>query len=82
MMSVTITEEDIAQGVRASPTQCPLARALSRTTGRRWSVGRWSAIDAAQPLRHHVLTQEAAEFVYNFDCGNRVLPESFRALLT
>ena len=78
-MKVTVTAEDIEQGVRSHPSACPLALALRRRTGEVvrindlgdvWRGGRMS----------YQLFPPAWRFLRNFDAGKPVKAATFMLL--
>lgn len=75
-ITVEVTAEDIANGVKGKCTSCPVARALSRAAGEPWSV----AFDYATRERDCArawLTPKCRTFIEDFDCGEPVAPFSF-----
>ena len=91
-VTVTVTQEDIDNGDPGMCYECPVARALSRATGRRCRVKeptRWGFSDGptgsksdnvVDPFR---LPPDAATFVETFDDfgAERVVPFSFEITL-
>lgn len=76
VLRVTVEDSDIAQGEKRDNSQCPLARAIRRTTGASFtSVGRSTCgWDENEPS---VLPAEASSWVDDFDNNRPVYPFSF-----
>ena len=74
MVKVSVTQEDISKGIRASNRSCPVARALQRIFGEETVVGlsAWwnSKIFGSLP-------KIASSFILDFDRDNPVFPFEF-----
>jgi hypothetical protein len=75
--TVEVTQEDIAHGVMAECTACPIARALNRCLGGRWTVGSEIAVESNSGELVK-LPDVASDFVIAFDSGRDVVPFHFR----
>lgn len=77
--TITVTAEDIAQGLRLSPSACPIAKAVYRATD--WAV----LVDGTNLLTGGdgtvKLPTEAQTFINRFDNGMLVVPFSFEVNL-
>ena len=79
-MIITVTQEDIQHGERATTNFCPVALAIKQTIGPFWRV---SVIPNNVYFHHGIakesrlLPQEATEFIQAFDADNIVAPFSF-----
>lgn len=78
-MKVTVTQEDIDNGVQWQPQQCPIARALARRTRRTASVGIWSAFldKDTDEESEYALPVAARDFVFTFDTTGVGNPATF-----
>jgi hypothetical protein len=85
ILKVDVTEEDIQQGVRFRPCECPIARAIARTVdglipGGCKAVTVWPlsgiTIGAADRFYHAPSPEGAFEFIRKFDEGDPVQPIS------
>lgn len=79
-MQISVTQQDIDEGCLIDCYFCPIARALTRHTGKRWSVsGGFATVIVYGRVESVQLPKEASEFVRNFDCHGRsaVAPFSF-----
>jgi hypothetical protein len=74
--TINVTQEDIDQGKRTSPTQCAVALAMRRETGNEWVVGEYD-MDNFQTNIGVRLPEEARTFIKDFDYGRPVEPFSF-----
>jgi hypothetical protein len=78
-MKITVTQEDIDEGIIKDCIRCPIARAIGRAFGEKASVaqtdyyvsGRWNS------LKPKKLPNVATEFIYDFDAGRPVHPFTF-----
>lgn len=75
-VKVTVTQDDIDQGIPHSALTCPLAKALARADGNKWSVIAKSARRFAENL-YHKLPPEAIDFRQNFDLDQPTHPFKF-----
>ena len=89
-MKVTVTNEDIRDGLRDDPCFCPVARACQRALGdsnkeraRVWkdrvvtTHNHYSFRDASPPIREMKFDRTVADFIYDFDnrdLGDKPLP--------
>jgi hypothetical protein len=73
-MQITVTQEDISQGVRCSCNTCPVARAASRAFGGNVLV---RTTDLLAFSRWYQLPTEATQFIADFDTNKPVQPFSF-----
>lgn len=83
-VTVSVTQEDIDEGVRGEPGTCPLARALNRVyRGATVLVGTLHIAVYEADRRQYVKTTtvELSHFVMDFDHGLLVRPFSFRWIL-
>lgn len=69
-----VTQADIDAGVKCDSTSCPIARALSRATGQKASVG-VQTVGLAE--RVWWLPTAVSSFVMRFDLGEPVEPATF-----
>lgn len=82
-MLVTVTQQDIDKGRKGSPTECPIALALQRSTGNVWAVSTIDAVPTSTPIMARIanatvaLPASARSFVGAFDCGLNAEPFSF-----
>jgi hypothetical protein len=76
MIKVEVTQSDIDHGTRQSNTSCPIAIALERITGERWSVGQ-SHCRSIRASHYEYLPYDAQQFVRRFDIGAPVAPFCF-----
>lgn len=75
-MRVTVTEEDIRNGVAGDGDHCAIACALRRTNGEEWCVevpGVWNHTT----FERWRLPETACRFAEDFDAGQDVRPFSF-----
>lgn len=75
---ITITEYDIADGVKCECTSCPVARAVKRESPFFHAVGQdgitfWKGSEE----KEFSIPDEVRTFIQDFDAGLRVLPFSF-----
>lgn len=76
-MKLTVTAEDIWYGQTGDAWNCPLANALKRTTGdSTMSVGRHTA-GPANAMYKWLLSDEASQFLDDFDFDRAVYPVTF-----
>ena len=73
---VQLTKEDIERGTRLDRWACPVALALWRATGVKWSVGNRSCRRLGQ-YKEVPLPGEVMEFIREFDEARRVRPLEF-----
>ena len=75
MMILTVTKEDIENGVRFESTECPVSLALSRKLGKMIIVepGTWYGFGEAP----NSLPRSVKRFVKSFDNGKPVKPDWF-----
>lgn len=73
-VTVHVTAEDIARGVRRCPLFCPVARALDRSTGLSWTVSGLSGMAAGRRTR---FPGTVTAFVEAFDSGALCAPFDF-----
>ena len=71
---VVVTAEDIGNGNRCDPWNCPIARALWRATGAKWAVYGYHAYPIGKSSNCDVsLPHAAMDFVRDYD--NLCYPE-------
>jgi hypothetical protein len=76
-LKVSVTQEDIFNGVPVMGRFCPIARALTRILGK-VSVGNVRvALDGGDRILFGVLPKIAQRFILDFDAGNPVHPFEF-----
>ena len=74
-LTVNVTKQDIKAGIRRNMRRCPIARAVRRTSRRRYVVVGGQHVDiGGQLLRLPAL---ARDFVRSFDDHQRVVPITF-----
>lgn len=75
--TVEVTQADIDFGIRGNGVHCPLARAISRCTGKHACVGIrcWYFTGDSSP--YMPLPDDAARLRRGFDYGNTVSPITF-----
>lgn len=75
---ISVTKQDIQQGVKHSETSCAIARAVSRATGAKAAVNssRIKVVKNGMTKRMPT-TAKLAEFVRNFDAGRACEPFDF-----
>ncbi len=80
---ISVSQQDIDNGVRSSTRRCPLARAIRRATGVPVSVGSFDVLFLFPKSRYQkvVLPLQMLEFRESFDLGKRVQPFSITLLL-
>jgi hypothetical protein len=76
MVHVQVTSEDIENGVRRDGWKCPVALALFRATGVKYSVGRTVCRQIGQPGRN-LLPTEIRAWTAAFDSGQFPKPMEF-----
>lgn len=77
-MLIEVTKEDIDKGKPMNSGACPLANALERRTGHKWSVGvRYCTRLAVGTWNDLPLPPAAVQFVRAFDLGCDVAPFAF-----
>jgi hypothetical protein len=76
-LAVDLTEDDISRGVPLSCDHCPIALALRRITGDKWTVDGIRARRAGKDGDSFSLPVPAVTFAGNFDHGLPVKPFSF-----
>jgi hypothetical protein len=80
---VSVTRGDIRQGKRVSVSSCPIALAVSRSTGRAASVGPLSVVlyfgktTRSRMVAHFHAPIEVTKFVNDFDGRKLVTPFTF-----
>lgn len=73
-MKIEVTEEDIKNGKRFSPGECPIALAIQRATGKRATVGTiYATTWEGDVPKIYNLPQTAIVFIRNFDSKTRVV---------
>jgi hypothetical protein len=78
MTAITVTQEDIDNGSTIIPSECPIALAVARATGRKVSfVGPITGVVFDTSPKTHLLPESAADFIVLFDLGREVCPFSF-----
>lgn len=75
-MIIEVIQDDIDNGQRNRCRYCPIALALSRTTGKTWEVG-YSNCSLMGHYNHLHLPDNATAFINLFDGGRTVRPFSF-----
>jgi hypothetical protein len=80
-LTISVTQEDIDNGVSFSVCDCPVARAVRRKFPKaRVSVGVYTlTITARGRVRSYYLPREAIRFISVFDCRGNVEPITFTA---
>jgi hypothetical protein len=74
-ITIDVTADDIANGVRGRCSTCPVALAVRRVPGlEKWEVGGMSAFYGASSFP---LPCAASRFIMDFDGGRPVEPFSF-----
>ena len=75
-VTITVTQEDIDQGIRESYYSCPIARAAERAL--KWRVMVYTdTILVGDSGCDYKLPESAQEFISRFDTGKPVKPFSF-----
>jgi len=82
-MKITVTKEDILEGIPRKSSSCPIAIAMWRKfkvdyISVRYSRAYVAPSGASVPLCYK-LPLSAREFIRNFDAGNNVYPFEFEA---
>jgi len=75
-MFIKVTQECIDNGLPDEPRACPIALALNKQTGNKWSVGGWFATVGKRIYID--FPDEAIEFIHDFDMGDDVKPFTFK----
>ena len=82
-LTLTVTEEDIAEGIPKDPFCCPLAEALRRLP-HVWGsrvLPQGYEICLVNPNDYdgkvYLLPDDALDFIQRFDAGEKVKPETF-----
>jgi phosphoglucomutase len=73
MLRIDITDEDIAFGLPRDPYNCPLARAITRTTGLHALVDRFLITVG---MTHYETPGLFKWFIDSYDSNSRVFPIS------
>lgn len=81
-MTVTVTPDDIANGLRHRMGFCPVALALKRATGQDVRVGQgyWFVFHPHKPIRSGqlvYLSNDVTEWISQFDGHRHVRPIEF-----
>jgi hypothetical protein len=76
-ITISVTEIDIDLGVRLDCWECPIARAMFRATGEKYSVDGASAFVVGERHRRVSLPDSAIQFIRDFDLGNFPKPFEF-----
>lgn len=82
-MKVTVTAEDIANGIRVSCSGCPIALALKRERNglpAMFAVTETYVRFGDWPKPELPLSAEAKKFIADFDAGRPVQPATFELL--
>ena len=79
-MKIDVTAEDISQGKKSSPCNCPVALALGRATERGVSVGSRGFCFFDEILDRD-LPDEVVKFIFAYDRNKPVEPFSFEVSL-
>ena len=66
ILTVDVTQEDIDNGLRASAYSCPIARAITRVTGRSCLVDGTSVLFSYDQVRG-TLPQRVTDFIEEYD---------------
>ena len=77
---IEVTQEDIKNGVRGDPCNCPTAHAATRATHGTVPLRVGALVIKFGPIGSSVASKlpiEAREFIYDFDWGKPVEPFSF-----
>jgi hypothetical protein len=77
---VEVTEEDIILGKRKRSCECPISKALKRSTGFDWGVGINTALYFGPEFSKNSfieLPKEARDFISKFDQEKPVKPFKF-----
>lgn len=76
---IEVTEEDIRSGIRYDAWYCPIGIALSRILKTKIGVAKfyWDVDRGGDVRENYRLTEEAVQFVKDFDAGFDVSPFSF-----
>ncbi len=72
IVSLSVTQEDIDNGIKSSPTKCPVALALTRAMKKDNCAMGISRIILSGELKN--TPQAILDFVYDFDRGKSVKP--------
>lgn len=76
-MKVLVTPEDISKGLKLFCDACPVARAMSRASGRKTEVGFLSWWYASNDQEMFDLPREVVGWILAFDKGEKVKPMEF-----
>ena len=77
-MLIEVTQEDIDNGSPGKAGLCPIALAMSRSTGKQWRVANLTCFCPEEwPWDDILLPLEAVQFVKAYDSGDGVEPFSF-----
>ena len=75
---ITVTQEDIDQGLRQTPTGCAIARAIKRQTGFSAVVYPYDIYVTGKDISYHQETSgEIQDFIVKWDVHYPVKPFSF-----
>lgn len=80
-VTVKVTEEHIARGIRRHPTGCPVAQAIVQATGKTCAVSGTTIVFYSTFFNREfdvVAPDSVASFVYAFDHEAPVLPLKFQ----
>lgn len=82
-ITITVTQEDIDQGIRNDCDKCPIARAIARELpGSEPSVGDMVDLYGKGYYGDAHLSHLATKFINDFDNGNPVVPQAFHLEFT
>ena len=79
-IKVTVTQKDIDTGIADNCLECPIARALKRTTRKEWAVWKDNVFTSnvkACNYKQYDLPNKAQRFIEKFDERKPVKPFSF-----
>lgn len=76
-ITVEVTQADIDEGERGHCAQCPIAKAMERTTGEVWHVTLFGAFPRDRYVPTAQIPSKVQEFILAFDRGEPVTPFTF-----
>lgn len=78
-MIIEVTQDDIDQGVRQTPSSCPIARAASRAFGEPYWATYYGLEPAGSDITYYSISDATGGKMAKYDLTGKMTPFRFRA---